>query len=114
MALESEGHFDVLGPFSRLGGGVGHKKKGRPVNFQAAPSVSHYFNLSPVPGRPRSVKKLERPEAQRPSGVSIAVPEMVRYNFQTAHDAVAGVRTEQGGVYGLGAHPGLRDGDGGP
>ena len=30
---------------------------------------------------PRSVKKLERPEAQRPSGVSIAVPEMVQYDF---------------------------------
>ena len=29
----------------------------------------------------RSVKKLERPEAQRPSGVSIAVPEMVQYDF---------------------------------
>lgn len=29
----------------------------------------------------RSVKKLERPEAQRPSGVSIAVPEVVRYDF---------------------------------
>ena len=28
-----------------------------------------------------SVKKLERAEAQRPSGVSIAVPEMVRYDF---------------------------------
>ena len=30
---------------------------------------------------PRSVKKLDRAEAQRPSRVSIAVPEMVRYNF---------------------------------
>jgi hypothetical protein len=40
VALESEGHFDVLGPFSRLGGGVRHEKS-RPVNFQAAPSVSH-------------------------------------------------------------------------
>ena len=43
------------------------------------------------------------------------MPEVAPYNFQTAHDAVAGLRTEQGeGVYGLGAHPGLRDGDGRP
>ena len=32
-------------------------------------------------GGSRLVKKLERPEAQRPSRVSIAVPEMVRYDF---------------------------------
>ena len=32
VALESEGHFDVLGPFSRLGGGFGHKK-GPPGEF---------------------------------------------------------------------------------
>jgi hypothetical protein len=27
VALESEGHFDVLGPFLWLGGGFGHKKR---------------------------------------------------------------------------------------
>ena len=44
------------------------------------------------------VKKLERLEAERPRGGSVAVPEVAPYNFQTAHDAVAGVRTEQEAV----------------
>lgn len=32
-------------------------------------------------GRSRLVKKLERLEAERPRGGSVAVPEVVRYNF---------------------------------
>ena len=42
------------------------------------------------------VKKLERPEALGPSGVSIAVAEVVRYDLRTVHDAVAGVGTGSG------------------
>jgi hypothetical protein len=41
------------------------------------------------------------------------VRSVAPYNFQTVHDAVAGVRA--GGRLWIGrAHPGLRDGDGGP
>ena len=64
-------------------------------------------------GEPGRVKKLERPEAQRPSGISIAVAEVVRYDLRTVHDAIAGVGTGRGRVMDLRA-PGLRDRDGGP
>ena len=61
----------------------------------------------------RKVKKQKRPTDQSVRRLRLAVRSVAPYNFQTAHDAVAGVRTEQEGVYGLVAHLGLRDGDGG-
>ncbi len=47
----------------------------------------------------RKVKKQKRPTDQSVRRLRLAVHSVAPYNFQTAHDAVAGVRTEQEAVH---------------
>ena len=64
-------------------------------------SKSAPLSSDPVSAHGRKVKKQKRPIDQSVRRLRLAVRSVAPYNFQTALDAVAGVRA--GGVYGLGA-----------